>query len=79
MQVNDSPDLPPEKIRDNERLLPGEGVIDLAGFFQALKKIGYTDGVSPEVFGRGLRDMPPEQGARLGLEATLAVMRKAGL
>ena len=79
VQVNDSPDLPPEKIRDNERLLPGEGIIDLIGFFQALKKIGYDDGVSVEVFGRGLRDMPPEQGARLGLEATQAVMKKAGL
>src|SRR5438094_688880 len=29
VQVNDSPQLPPEKILDNERLMPGEGVIDL--------------------------------------------------
>jgi sugar phosphate isomerase/epimerase len=79
VQVNDSPDLPPEKIQDSERLMPGEGVIDLAAFFRALKEIGYQEGVSPEVFGRGLKDMPPEQGARLGLEATRAVMRKAGV
>ncbi|MBI1791060.1 MAG: sugar phosphate isomerase/epimerase [Acidobacteria bacterium] len=79
VQVNDSPDLPPEKIVDNERLMPGEGVIDLAGFFGALKKIGYPHGVSPEVFGRGLKDMTPEEGARLGLRTTLAVMRKAGV
>ena len=74
-----APDLAPEKILDNERLMPGEGVIDFAGFFGALRKIGYTGGVSPEVFGRGLKDMPPEQGARLGLETTQAVMRKAGV
>src|SRR5215831_9210538 len=55
VQVNDSPRLPPEEIRDDERLMPGEGVIDLAGFFSALKETGYADGVSPEVFGRGLK------------------------
>jgi len=79
VQVNDSPNLPPEKIVDSERLMPGEGVIDLTGFFRALKEIGYQDGVSPEVFGRGLKDMPPEKGAQMGLEATRAVMRKAGV
>jgi sugar phosphate isomerase/epimerase len=79
VQVNDSPRLPPDQIRDDERLMPGEGVIDLIGFFRALKEIGYRDGVSPEVFGRGLKDMPPEQGARLGLETTRAVMQKAGV
>jgi sugar phosphate isomerase/epimerase len=79
VQVNDAPRLPPEQIRDDERLMPGEGVIDLAGFFGALKEIGYADGVSPEVFGRGLKNIPPEEGARLGLDTARAVMRKAGV
>jgi sugar phosphate isomerase/epimerase len=79
VQVNDSPRLPPDQIRDDERLMPGEGVIDLVAFFGALKEIGYDEGVSPEVFGRGLKNMPPEEGARLGLESTRAVMRKAGV
>jgi sugar phosphate isomerase/epimerase len=79
VQVADSQDLPPEQIRDNERLMPGEGVIDFVAFLQALKKIGYADGLSPEVFGRGLKETPPEQGAKLGLETTQAVMRKAGV
>lgn len=79
VQVADSPDLPAEKILDNERLMPGEGVSDLTGFLRALRKIGYTDGVSPEVFGRGLKDMNPEDGARLGLRTTQAAMRKAGV
>jgi sugar phosphate isomerase/epimerase len=78
-QVNDSPRLPPDQIRDDERLMPGEGVIDLVAFFGALKEIGYDEGVSPEVFGRGLKNMPSEEGARLGLESTRAVMRKAGV
>ena len=71
--------MPPEEVRDNQRLLPGEGVIDLVGFFQALQKIGYEDGVSPEALGRIPKDMPIEEGARLGLETTLSVMRKAGV
>jgi sugar phosphate isomerase/epimerase len=79
VQVNDSPSLPPEKIQDDERLMPGEGVIDLVGFFGALKEIGYGEGVSPEVFGRGLKNIPPEEGAHMGLETTRAIMRKAGI
>jgi len=79
VQVNDSPRLPPEQIRDDERLMPGEGVIDLSAFFRALQTIGYQDGISPEVFGRGLKKMAPEEGARLGLETTRAVMRQAGV
>ncbi|MCC6293009.1 MAG: sugar phosphate isomerase/epimerase [Bryobacterales bacterium] len=79
VQAADAPNLPPEKILDSERLMPGEGIIDFAAFFGALRKAGYRDGVSPEVFGRGLKDMAPEQGAALGLRTTTAVMKKAGV
>jgi sugar phosphate isomerase/epimerase len=79
VQAADAPKIPAEDIRDNERLMPGEGIIDFKAFFQALKKIGYTDGVSPEVFGRGLKDIPPEDGAKLGLKTTTEVMRRAGV
>lgn len=79
VHVSDAAAQPPADVRDNQRLMPGEGVIDLRGFFQALKKIGYTDGVSPEPLGRVSADMSPEDGARLGLDTTLAVMKKAGV
>jgi sugar phosphate isomerase/epimerase len=69
----------PEQVKDNQRLLPGEGVIDLTGFLHALRQIGYNDGVSVEVFGRGLKEMPPEEGARLGFEYASRVMRGAGV
>ncbi len=78
VHFNDAPNLPPEQIRDNQRLLPGEGVIDLVGFLRALQKIGYTDALSVEVFGR-LKDVPPEEAARMGLNASLGVFRKAGV
>lgn len=79
VHINDAAKQAPADVRDNERLMPGEGVIDLVGFFQALKKIGYCDAVSVEVFGRGLKDMTPEAAARLGVTSTEAVMRKAGV
>jgi sugar phosphate isomerase/epimerase len=78
VHFNDAPNLPPEQIRDDQRLFPGEGVINLTGFLQALQQIGYTDALSVEVFGR-LKDKTPEEAARLGLESSQAVFRKAGV
>ena len=66
-----------DQIKDSERLMPGEGIIDFTAFFGALKKIGYNGGVSPEIFGRGLKDIPPEEGAKLGLKTTTDVMKRA--
>jgi sugar phosphate isomerase/epimerase len=78
VHFNDSPNLPPEQIHDNQRLLPGEGVINLVGFLQALQQIHYNDALSVEVFGR-TKDMTPEQAARAGLDSSLAVFKKAGV
>jgi sugar phosphate isomerase/epimerase len=78
VHVSDAKAQPPEEVRDNQRLMPGEGVIDLIGFFQALKKIGYEGGVSPEPLGRVPAEMSAEDGAKLGLETTVAVMKRAG-
>ncbi len=79
VHVSDAKAMPPEDVRDNMRLMPGEGVINLIGFFQALKKAGYADGVSPEPLGRVPDTMSPEDGAKLALDTTLAVMRRAGV
>jgi sugar phosphate isomerase/epimerase len=77
VHVSDARKQPPEEVRDNQRVFPGEGVIDLTTFFRSLQKIGYHDAVSPEPIGRVPQEMPAEEGARLGLETTLAAMRKA--
>ena len=79
IHVSDAKAQPPAEVRDNQRVMPGEGVIDLLGFFQALKKIGYEDGVSPEPLGRVPAELSPEDGAKLALDTTLAVMKKAGV
>jgi sugar phosphate isomerase/epimerase len=79
VHVSDAKAMPPADVRDNQRVMPGEGIIDLVGFFGALKKIGYADGVSPEPLGRIPAEMPAEEAARLGLQTTTAVLRKAGV
>jgi sugar phosphate isomerase/epimerase len=78
VHVSDARAMPPEQVEDNMRWLPGEGIIDLTGFFKALQQIGYAGGVAPETIGPRIPDtMPPEESARLALEATQSVMRKA--
>ena len=77
VHVSDARQQPPAEVRDNQRLMPGEGVIDLVGFFKALKTIGYVDGVSPEPLGRIPPEMGAEEAAKLGLETTTVVMRRA--
>ena len=80
VHVSDAREMPPEQVRDDMRLLPGEGVIDLVGFFGALKAIGYRGGVAPETIGPRIPDtMSPEESARIALEATTTVMRRAGV
>lgn len=79
VHVSDAKAQPPDEVRDNQRLMPGEGVIDLVTFFRTLQQIGYTDAVSPEPIGRVPADMSAEAGARLGLDTTRTVLTKAGL
>jgi sugar phosphate isomerase/epimerase len=79
VHVSDARQQAPEDVRDNQRVMPGEGVIDLVTFFQSLQKIGYSDAVSPEPIGRIPPEMSPEDGARLGLDTTLGVMKRANV
>lgn len=80
VHVSDARQMPPEEVQDNMRLLPGEGILDLLGFFKALRQIGYQGGVAPETIGPRIPDtMPPEESARLALDATVGVMKKAGV
>jgi len=79
IHVSDARAQPADEVRDNQRLMPGEGVIDLATFFRSLQKIDYTDAISPEPIGRVPAEMSPEDGARLGLETTRAAMKRAGV
>jgi 2-keto-myo-inositol isomerase len=50
LHLNDLEDLPKEAITDANRLLPGLGVINLAGICSHLQKIGYDGCCSIELF-----------------------------
>jgi sugar phosphate isomerase/epimerase len=79
VHLSDAAKMAPEEVRDNQRLLAGEGVIDLVGIFKTLKLMDWEGSVSPEPLGRIPKDMSAEEGARLGLESAQAIMRKAGI
>ncbi|WP_274652093.1 sugar phosphate isomerase/epimerase family protein [Paenibacillus humicola] len=54
VHINDAPDKPADEQIDNQRLLPGEGIIDLPGMLSALREIGYDSYVSVETFSDSL-------------------------
>jgi sugar phosphate isomerase/epimerase len=78
VHIADSAPDPPELIRDTERLLPGEGVIDFRLFFQLLKEKRYSGAVAVEVFGRGLGEMTPSDAAHLALRASEEMVTSLG-
>lgn len=69
VHINDAPDKPVDEQIDNQRLLPGEGVIDLNGMLDALRRIGYDSYVSAEVFSDTLPLLGPEEAAKKTKEA----------
>ena len=74
VHINDAPDRPRDAQMDCERLLPGEGVIDLAAFLGALKKIGYDGPVAVETFSKELAALGHDEAARRTAEAVKSVM-----
>lgn len=82
VHVNDAPaGVPVEQQIDNVRALPGEtGVIDIAGFLQALAAIGYDGPVVPEPFKKDLAELPDDE-ARVKLvgSAMDKIFQQAGL
>jgi sugar phosphate isomerase/epimerase len=76
VHINDAPDKPREEQIDNQRLLPGEGIIDLPAFFGALKSVGYTDYMGIETFSEELKSLPVEESATRAFEAASGVLGK---
>lgn len=70
--INDAKDLPVEQILDNDRIYPGEGIIDLAGFLRGLHAIGYDGPVAQEI----LTPQPPADDAQTLLARSKAAFDK---
>lgn len=75
LHLDDSEDLPVGAARDNNRLMPGEGAIDLKRIFTILKKLGYESMVSIELFRPEYWDWPDEQNIRVSYEKTCEAIR----
>lgn len=54
VHVNDAKNIPVAEVLDNDRLYPGEGIIDLVSFLNALVAIGYQGPVVQEVLTKEL-------------------------
>jgi len=81
VHINDAPaGVPVEAQLDQVRRLPAAtGVIDLAGFLQTLREIGYDGPVTPEPFEPRLADLSPDAACREAHDSMLEVWRRAGL
>lgn len=49
VHINDAKDVPVTEALDNDRLYPGEGVIDLPAFLKALTDIGFKGVIAQEI------------------------------
>lgn len=79
VHINDAKDVPVEEALDNDRVYPGEGVIDLTGFLQGLKAIGYKGPVSQEILSKEAPAGTPEELAARSRAAFDNVFSAAGL
>lgn len=79
LHINDAKDVPRTELRDDDRLLPGEGAIPLADWLRAIDATGFDGFVALEVLGPRLGELDTEGCARIGMEALTRVFAAAGL
>jgi len=73
--INDAEDLPREALRDSHRLLPGEGILPLSEILSSLRKIGYDEMVSIELFRPEYWERDPLELARSCRKSMKKVLR----
>lgn len=75
---NDSPDFPPARLQqDCDRVMPGDGSVDLTSFCRYLSEIGYDRCLSLELFNRQQWARNPLDVAVEGLEKMRSVAEAA--
>ena len=81
IQLDDGPLAPEDDLIHatlHDRLLPGEGAFDIAGYLQALMDIGAQAPVGVEVFSDTLHEAGPAEAARRAAVATRAALASVG-
>lgn len=74
VHLNDAPAKPPREIEDADRLLPGEGVINLNALIQELRSGEYAGPWSLETFNPGYWTQDPGDIARRGHDAVATLL-----
>ena len=74
VHLNDAPDKPPRQIEDEDRLLPGQGVIRLGDLIHDLTARGYAGPWSLETFNTDYWKEEPAGVARRGFSAGTRVI-----
>jgi 2-keto-myo-inositol isomerase len=74
VHLNDAPAKAPREIEDADRVLPGEGVINLKALIQELRTGKYAGPWSLETFNPAYWERDPEDIARRGLAAIEALL-----
>jgi len=79
VHLDDMPDTPADLThRDFDRVLPGEGVVDLPGVISALEQNGYRGYFSIEMFSANLWRLPAKEAARRCYESLLPLCEGEG-
>jgi 2-keto-myo-inositol isomerase len=76
VHLNDAPDKPPRQIEDADRVLPGEGVINLPALIADLRARGFNGPWSLETFNPAYWKEDPGEVARRGLAAVKRVVEQ---
>ena len=74
--LDDSEDLPVGALRDDKRLWPGEGAVDLPRIFGILKAKGYSEMTSIELFRPAYWDLEVPECIKIAYEKTKETIEK---
>jgi len=74
--LNDSEDLPPGILRDHNRLWPGEGAVNINEILKTLKKIGYSEMASIDLYRPEYWDLDVEETIRISRKKSEDAVKK---
>ncbi|MFM9278892.1 2-keto-myo-inositol isomerase [Paenibacillus jiagnxiensis] len=76
LHIDDTEDYPIGFLTDEDRVWPGQGVIDLDFILSTIQRKGYSDVVSVELFRPEYYQLDAEEAIRTAKETTLQVISK---
>lgn len=79
VQLSDVLDVPREFASDADRILPGEGQLDLTPLIQHLRDIGYSRAVSVELMNPRLSQVAPRQFGEIAITALRRLLGHASM